>query len=313
MRRKLFVVSILVVGLVSSFYWLEPYFNNSATQLGFGAGDKFLIVHADDLGLTSSTNKAFIDAKENGLINSASIMVNCRAFDEIAEYAKVRPEFDWGVHLTLTSEWDKYKWGAIAEPNEIPSLLTSEGYFYSHKKDVYKHANPDEVYKELKAQIDKAIASGIPITHLDSHMGVLYGSADFLRVYIKVGTEYNLPVFIPERAITRELSKVLAEFDHNIIIIDNTYLRGTVADNESHGDGYLEFITSLEPGINQILIHPALADSVLRSFMGEDVSYGALWRQKDYDFFSNPDLKNIISQNDIFLIDWKQLAGVQYN
>src|SRR5713101_6864928 len=139
-----------------------------AEQLGYALNTKLLVVHADDLGLTHSVNAASINALESGAINSASIMVPCPWFPEVADYAKSHPELDFGLHLTLTSERVYYRWGPVASKARVPSLVDENGYFH-HDWTASTKINPAEVELELRAQIDRAYAMGVRPTHLDSH------------------------------------------------------------------------------------------------------------------------------------------------
>ena len=159
---------------------------NLAEQLGYSKDAKLLIIHADDIGVTHSENRATISAIEKGVINSGAIMVPCPWFSEIAAYAKQHPEFDWGLHLTLTSEWKHFKWDGIIASDQIPGLINDEGYFYESVDEAVKNATAAEVEKEIRSQIEKALSVGIKPTHLDPHMETLFGSVDFFKTYIKI-------------------------------------------------------------------------------------------------------------------------------
>ena len=165
-------------------------------KLGYPVDAKLLIVHADDLGVAHSANAASVEAFKKKGITCGSIMVPCPWFPEIADIVKNNPEYDVGIHLTLTAEWNQYKWDGVLPASEIPSLINEEGYFYSDAGDVIKHANPEEVEKEIRAQIERALAFGIKPTHIDNHMGPLFMKQELMKIYLKVGKDYNLPVLI---------------------------------------------------------------------------------------------------------------------
>src|SRR3981189_650056 len=131
-----------------------------AERLGFGRDSEQLIGHADDVGMTHAVNAATIKAKESSAVNSASIMVPCPWFPEIADYAKAHPDFDFGVHLTLTSERVYYRWGPVAPAGKVPSLLDNNGYLH-HDWTRETHIDPAEAEIELRAQIDRAYAMGV--------------------------------------------------------------------------------------------------------------------------------------------------------
>ena len=139
-----------------------------AEKLGFPRDAKILIVHADDVGVTHSVNAATIKALDTGLVNSASLMVPCPWFPEIADYAKSHPAVDFGLHLTLTSERVYYRWGPVVSKDKVPSLVDENGYFH-HDWNTTTKINPKEAELELRAQIERAFAMGVRPTHLDSH------------------------------------------------------------------------------------------------------------------------------------------------
>ena len=112
----------------------------------------------------------------------------------MANYAKAHPEADLGLHLTLTSEWQTYRWGPIASRAVVPSLVGPDGYFYPNSAEVVKHAKLDEVEIEIRAQIERAKSMGLQPSHLDAHMHALYASAELFNVFLKVAHEYKLPI-----------------------------------------------------------------------------------------------------------------------
>ena len=179
-------------------------------QLNYPSDAKLLIIHADDIGMSHYVNEATLDAMQKGSVSSAAIMVPCPWFLEIAEFARQYPEMDFGLHLTLTSEWKHYRWRPVADPSKVPGLIDEEGYFWKSVEDVVGHATMEEVELEIRAQIDRAIAFGINPTHIDSHMGTLFATSGFLRVYLKVALEYGIPPMMVDPA-DPEVKKLLEE------------------------------------------------------------------------------------------------------
>src|SRR5436853_623079 len=166
---------------------------NIAERLGYPAGAKLLILHADDLGAAHSIDAASFAALDNGTVSSASVMMPTPWVTEVAAYARAHPNADLGLHLTVTSEWHTYRWGSVASKDSVPSLLDSTGTFASDVPPVATHAKAGEIELELRAQVERALALGIHPTHLDSHMGALFSTPDLMAAYVKVAREYHLP------------------------------------------------------------------------------------------------------------------------
>src|ERR1700674_945706 len=129
-----------------------------AERLGHPADSKLLILHADDLGAAHSVDVASFDALDKGAISSASIMVPTPWMTEVAAYAKAHPNADLGLHLTITSEWETYRWGSVAPADKVSSLLDADGTFPREVSRVSANAKPVEVEREIRAQIDRAMA-----------------------------------------------------------------------------------------------------------------------------------------------------------
>jgi predicted glycoside hydrolase/deacetylase ChbG (UPF0249 family) len=165
-----------------------------AERLGYKSTDKLLIVNGDDVGMCHSANLGTIECLEQGAMRSATMMVPCPWFPEIASYAKAHPEKDFGIHLCHTSEWIKYRWGPVADKAKVPGLLDPQGYLWHEVPDVYGHATPEQALIEGRAQIQKALDAGVDVTHLDSHMGTLQYDPKYLQVYVQLAVEFNLPL-----------------------------------------------------------------------------------------------------------------------
>jgi len=165
-----------------------------AERLGFKATDKILIVNVDDIGNSHAANAAVMDATENGLATSATIIVPGPWFPEIADYARKHPQADFGVHLAHTSEWATIKWGPVANKSEVPGLVDPQGYLWPDIMSVYKNSTPEQAYIEARAQVKKAMAAGIDVTHLDSHMGTMQFNEAYFQIYRRLAKEFDLPL-----------------------------------------------------------------------------------------------------------------------
>ena len=175
-------------------------------RLGYAPSDRVVIVHADDIGMCQATLPAYDNLLDAGLLSSASTMVPCAWFPAVAAYCHKNPSVDMGVHLTLTSEWDIYRWGPISVGTEVATLLDDEGYFPRGTGPIREKASVEAVRAEIAAQIERALTAGIDATHLDHHMGVL-GEPHLLSLLAEVAQQYGLP--------WRELNPTEARADGN--------------------------------------------------------------------------------------------------
>jgi predicted glycoside hydrolase/deacetylase ChbG (UPF0249 family) len=278
-----------------------------AERLGYPAGTKLIIVHADDLGETHAVNAAAIRALESGAINSASMMVPCPWFPEIADYSKSHPEADLGLHLTLTAERVYYRWGPAAPTDKVPSLADRNGYFH-HDWDQQQQINPKDVETELRAQIERALAMGVRPTHLDSHQyRLIMSGKDLFDVFLRVSHEYHLPVFVTRDWFAEHpyLESMVGPGD---IVLDHTVTIEPEVSAAKWADFYLTALKNLKPGVTEFVIHPGFDDEELRAATRERATWGAAWRQRDYDFFTSERFRQVLAQENIKLITWRELA-----
>src|ERR1035438_10363459 len=159
-----------------------------AQRLGYPADAKLLILNADDLGSCHSANVGVFECLATGTVTSATLMVPCPWAREAS--SRYRGE-DVGVHLTVNAEYELYRWGPITH---APSLLGGDGGFPRTVEDVWDHADLDEVRRECRAQIERAILWGFDVSHLDSHMGTLQIKSEFFDVYLDLAVEFKLPL-----------------------------------------------------------------------------------------------------------------------
>ena len=287
---------------------------NWAEKLGYPAGTKVIMLHADDAGMCNEANIATIQYLENNHIQSTAVMAPCPYADDFIKWAVDHPQADVGMHLTLTSEWKNYRWGTVSDPAEVPGLLDPEGKLWHEVPDVVKHASAEEVEKEIRAQIDKAIAMGHQPTHIDTHMGTLYGHASYVEVFFKVAEEYG----IPANAIDQSDSTVADRFkkegypiDENVIGIINNYSlpkldNFTSAPNgqtyEEKVENFKQLISSLPPGLTEIIFHPSVETENLKTITNS-------WQQRvwEAEMFSDPDLIQFFEDEEIIFTNWKEI------
>jgi predicted glycoside hydrolase/deacetylase ChbG (UPF0249 family) len=168
-----------------------------AERLGWKPGDRIVIIHVDDAGMSHDSDMGVEKSLDAGLATSFSVMMPCPWVPEIVHYIRSHPTVDAGLHLTLNSEWKEYRWGPVAGSTVVPGLVDNEGAMWATTEETVRHATPDEVEKEIRAQLARALRMGFHPTHLDSHMGTVLATPAFAERYIKVGAENHIPVMFP--------------------------------------------------------------------------------------------------------------------
>lgn len=154
-----------------------------------------LVIHVDDIGMCHGTNTAFAESATLRAVTAGSVMVPCPWSSEALELAASRPDLDVGVHLTLTSEHRYYRWGPVSRPTRLSGLVDHSGAMWRSVVDLRGNADPDAVVEEWRTQIDRALATGVDVTHLDTHMGSAL-APEWAERYVALGVEYELPVLI---------------------------------------------------------------------------------------------------------------------
>ncbi len=302
MLKPYFFLSFLIT--TASIY---AQAQNIAQRLGYPADAKLLIIHADDLGVSHSQNRASFAQLQEGPVNSASIMVPCPWYEEVAAFARKNQDLDLGLHLTLTSEWKDYKWLPISSKDSVSSLLDANGYFYPEVDECAAHANPSEVEIEMRNQIKKAYRSGVDVTHLDAHMGAAVSTADFAGAYMKLGKEFKLPVLLDARIFAIENSMIKSLLDEKTVILDHIFTISPQEFLKGSKKYYEDLMNNLPSGLNCLLIHLAYNDPEMQGITKDHPEWGATWRQADLDFFNSPECTLLIKKNNITLVTWREL------
>src|SRR4051812_37251721 len=305
-----FTLALLIASCLLSFSPMTTSAQTLADQLGYPPGTKLIIVHADDLGETHAVNAAAIKSLEAGSVNSASLMVPCPWFPEMADYAKSHPSADFGLHLTVTSERVYYRWGSVAPADKVPSLLDENGYFH-HDWENNQHIQAKEVEIELRAQVERALAMGVRPTHLDSHQyRLIMNGKELFEVMVRVAHEYKLPVFVPRDWFADHpyLQQSLGPDD---IVLDHTVTIGPEVPAEKWAEFYVSALRDLKPGVTEFVIHPGFDDEELRAATRERSTWGSAWRQRDLDFFTSNEFRETLLRENIKLITWRELAKME--
>jgi predicted glycoside hydrolase/deacetylase ChbG (UPF0249 family) len=301
------ILRVILLGSLLSTFPARVLAQTLVERLGYPPGTKLLIVHADDLGQTHAVNAAAIKALQGGTINSASLMVPCPWFPEMADYAKSHPDTDFGLHLTLTSERVYYRWGPVAPADKVPSLVDQNGYFHQDWEKG-EHINAKEVEIELRAQVERALAMGVRPTHLDSHQyRLIMNGKELFDAMLRVAHEYKLPVFVT-RDWFADHPYLQASLGPSDIVLDHTVTIEPEIPPQKWAEFYLTALKNLKPGVTEFVIHPGYDDDELRAATRERSSWGSAWRQRDYDFFTSDQFREILAQQKIKLITWRELA-----
>ena len=292
--RSLFRFSVSMLLLAAP---VQAQTRTVAEKLGYPKNAKLLIIHADDLGAAHSVNVASFEALDKGAISSASFMIPTPWISEVAAYARAHPDADLGIHLTITSEWDTYRWGPILR-EKVPSLIDSSGALAAEGETVEKKGKLPEIEMELRAQIDRARTLGIHTTHADSHMAVLFMNNDLFGIYARVARDNKIP-FMTQTSDPR-LHPGEASIDTLIQAFP-----GITPDKWKQF--YLDAIKNLKPGVSELIVHLGHDDAELKAVMVNHDPWGAAWRQRDYDVVFSPEFKKALKDNKIILIGWKDL------
>ena len=304
--KTLFKLLLVLSGICS------PLMSGASAQslverLGYPAGTKLIIIHADDLGETHAVNAAAMQALERGAVNSASMMVACPWFPEIAEFAKSHPDADLGLHLTLTSERVYYRWEPVAPGDQVPTLTDEDGYL-RHDWDDHPRIDPKQVEIELRAQVERALRMGVHPTHLDSHQyRLIMNGKELFDAMLRVAHDYKLPVFVTPDWFA-EHPYLASSVGPDDLVLDHTVTIEPDVPAQKWADFYLTALKNLQPGVTEFVIHPGFDDEELRAATRERATWGAAWRQRDYDFFTGEEFRQTLQRENIKLITWRELA-----
>jgi predicted glycoside hydrolase/deacetylase ChbG (UPF0249 family) len=285
-----------------------------AEKLGYPKGKKVLLLHMDDIGMCPEANAAaehYINQKD---LMSAAVMMPCPNAADFIAWAKQHPVPDIGLHLTLTSEWETYRWPSVTDPAKVPGLIDPDGKLWHEVPDVVMHASAAEVETEIRAQIEKCLALGYRPTHIDTHMGTLYGSAAYAKAFFKVAQEYGIPANVLELSdpelvkkfksqgypIDEEMIQLAA--DYTLPRLDNFTSVGSGPTYEQKRDDFLAMIRDLKPGLTEIIFHPSVETENLKTITHS-------WQQRVWEaqLFSDPVVKKFLKKEGIIITNWKEI------
>lgn len=297
-----------------------------AEKLGFPRGARVLIMHVDDVGMSWDSNKGAIEAIENGVATSLSVMMSTPWVPGFVHYLKEHPDIDAGLHLTLTSEWTDYRWSPLSGKPATPGLVDQEGAFWKSVAQVVEHASADEVEKEIRAQLDRARTMGFEPTHMDSHMGTLFASPEFIERYIMVGISEKIPVMFPgghnslifrqvgstpeQSAFFKDTGKKL--WESGLPVLDdlhNVSYDWNYTDYNSDEQlrkfatsKYIETLRDAKPGLTMVIMHCTSPTEVFKY-----ISDSGKIRKGDLLAMTDPVLEEFLRKEGFILTTWREV------
>jgi hypothetical protein len=303
----------------------NPPDSTYADRLGFPKGARVLILHVDDAGMSLESNKGAVAALTRGAATSVSVMMPCPWVPAFVKWLKTHPDIDAGLHLTLTSEWNDYRWRPLSSQ---PGLADSTGNLWPTVAQVAQHASPDEIAAEMKAQLDRARAMGFQPTHLDTHMGTVYATAEFLERYLRLGITNHIPVMLPggaDKLIQQQTGFSDAQVAHiralgatlwnaGLPVLDDLHnfsydwkVPDSVANDDSklqrwRTSKYIDALTRLQPGVTMMIMHCSDAGTHFAA-----ISDSGPLRRGDMLAMLDPTFKKALKDQNIILTTWREL------
>ncbi len=322
--------TLLVLFLIWNYHsaQAQPDSRTYGQRLGFPKGARVLIIHVDDAGMSYDSNKGAIEALTKGVATSTSVMMPCPWVPGFVHFLKTHPDIDAGLHLTLNSEWKDYRWGPVAGKAAVPGLTDSEGDLWPSVADVVRHATAEEVDREIRAQLDRALSMGFRPTHLDSHMGTIFATPEFLKQYIRLGIEYHIPVMLPggsDHLIQEEehfpdyIMKELRSlgdtlWNAGLPVLDDLHnfsYDWKIPDSIAHNDQklrdfktqkYIAALKTLPPGVTMMITHCTDPSAEFKY-----ISDTGPLRKADLLSMMDPRFKKALKDNHIILTTWREL------
>jgi chitin disaccharide deacetylase len=282
--------------------------------LGYAPDERVVIIHVDDVGMCQATLPAFAELAALGTVTSGSVMVPCPWFPAAAEYCRAHPEVDMGLHITLTSEWSTYRWRPLSTNDPASGLIDADGYFHHLPSAFHGSAALPAVDREMRAQLDRALAVGIDVTHIDTHMYSVF-DPQVLPLYLALGVERSLPAIVWRPDPDMHWSKWWTGDADRAEILRTWEARGLlpadhlevlrlrdVEDSMAH---VKNLFNGLQPGLTHLLMHPALDTPELRAITPD-------WRVRvaEYEVFRSPEIQRHLRSCGVRLLQYRALREV---
>lgn len=327
-RLLIAVVLFFPFILYAPFSHAQVHDSTYAERLGYPRGSRVLILHVDDAGMSYESNEGAIAALSRGVANSVSVMMPCPWVPGFVEWLKENPGTDAGLHLTLTAEWKAYRWVPLSGRKAVPGLVDTTGCLWSVAAQVAQHASPDEVELEMTAQLERARTMGFEPTHLDTHMGTVYTTPEFLARYMRLGMKNHIPVMLPGGADKliqeqmqmpdqfiaqmRALGKTL--WEAGLPVLDDLHsgsyvweVPDSVAGDDKklqryRSSKYIDALKSLQPGVTMMIMHCTAATPAFST-----ISDSGPLRRGDMLAMLDPAFKAALKDQHIILTTWREL------
>ena len=311
MKRLVLIPLLLSLPLATNLHAEKTF----AERLGWKPNDVVIILHVDDMGMSHSSNLGGIETVERGVATSWSVMMPCPWVPEIAKYLRQHPDVDSGLHLTLTSEWSLYRWQPLAGKPKVPGLVDAEGCLWHGVEQVAAHATPDEIETEISAQLERAEQLGIPMTHLDSHMGTLFARPDYFERFAKIGMEKGIPILAIGGHATYalkenpEASETLRAWipkiwNAGLPVIDDLHTDSYVWKPEQKTEKFLALLKELKPGVTEVIFHASIPTDDFPLITSSSAA-----RLADTRALTDPAVRRLIQERGIILTTWKELTA----
>lgn len=263
-----------------------------------------LVIRVDDMGAAHSVNEAIIETYQDGIATSVEVMVPTPWFPEAVKMLKENPQFDVGIHLTLTSEWENVKWRPLTDGK---SFVNENGYFFpiTRMGSFYEGFPPnsafldsdweiDEVEAELRAQIEMALKHIDNVTHLSAHMGTATSTPELAELTKRLAQEYGLDI---------DLTKIGARGTGEV----GSYKESMVTPTKDRIQNFINILNNLEPGVWLFVEHPAYDDAEMQAIHHLGYEHVAFDRQAVTDLLTNDQVQRVIEERGIQLVNYADL------
>jgi predicted glycoside hydrolase/deacetylase ChbG (UPF0249 family) len=282
-------------------------------KLGYSDTDRLVIIHTDDIGMCQASVQAFKDLWEFGTISSGAVMTPCPWFPAVAAMCRENPHMDMGVHATLNSEWDAYRWAPISTRDPQSGLLDQDGYFHHWQDAVYENATEEAVAIELNAQVNRALAAGIDVTHIDTHMATVLHPR-FIQSYLQAGTSRQIPNMLPranakgfdtmsvDDATMALYAPILKQLEaQGLPMLDGLFAL-PLDHCEDHFGLVKKIFSEIPTGLSHFIIHPSVDTPELRAICPD-------WKGRvaNYEVFMSEELKTFIRNSGVQLIGFRAI------